>query len=196
MAQFQLVMKQGPVPGKTFELSRNELTIGRDINNEIVINDAEVSRRHCRLFLQGDGYSLEDLGSTNGTFVNEQRVTGQRALRSGETVRVGDNVTLVYEVAGVDADATIASRGARPATPAPAPAAPPPQPKKQPQPFSGQVPAGPAPAAEPKARNRGLMIGCGVALVIGICVIAAGLYYIDANYLWCDVFGFLIPGCR
>jgi hypothetical protein len=193
MAQFQLVMKQGPVPGKTFELSRNELTIGRDINNEIVINDAEVSRRHCRLVLQGDGYSIEDLGSTNGTFVNEQRVTGQRALRSGETLRVGDNVTLVYEVAGVDADATIASRGAQPAPP---PVAPPPQPQRKAQQFSGQVPAGPAPVAEPKARNRGLMIGCGVALVIGICVISAGLYYIDSNYLWCDVFGFLIPGCR
>lgn len=195
MAQFQLVMKQGPVPGKTFELSRNELTIGRDINNEIVINDAEVSRRHCRLILQGDGYVIEDLGSTNGTFVNEQRVTGQRALHSGETVRVGDNVTLVYEMAGVDADATIASRGAKPA-PAPAPAAPPPQPRKQPQQFAGKVPASPAPEAEAKGRNRTLLIGCGVLLVIGICVVAAGLYYIDANYLWCDVFGFLIPGCQ
>ena len=193
MAQYQLVMKQGPAPGKTFELSRNELTIGRDINNEIVINDAEVSRRHCRLLLQGDGYVVEDLGSTNGTFINEQRVSGQRALHSGETLRVGDNVTLIYEVAGVDANATIASRGARPA---PAPAAPPPQPHKQPQQYAGQVPASPAPAAGPKTKNRGLMIGCGVLLVIGICVVAGGLYYIDANYLWCDVFGFLIPGCK
>lgn len=193
MAQYQLVMKQGPAPGKTFELSRNELTIGRDINNEIVINDAEVSRRHCRLLLQGDGYVVEDLGSTNGTFINEQRVSGQRALHSGETLRVGDNVTLIYEVAGVDADATIASRGGRPA---PAPAAPPPQPRKQPQQYAGQVPASPAPAAGPKTKNRGLMIGCGVLLVIGICVVAGGLYYIDVNYLWCDVFGFLIPGCQ
>jgi hypothetical protein len=193
MAQFQLVMKQGPAPGKTFELTRNELTIGRDNNNEIVINDAEVSRRHCRLLLQGDGYVIEDLGSTNGTFVNEQRVTGQRALHSGETLRVGDNVTLIYEIAGVDANATIASRGGRRA---PAQAAPPPQPQRQPQQYAGQVPPGPAPAAAPKGRNRGLMIGCGVALVVGICVVAAGLYYIDANYLWCDVFGFLIPGCR
>jgi hypothetical protein len=183
MAQYQLVMKKGPVPGKTFELSRNELTIGRDIKNEIVINDAEISRRHCRLFLQGDGYTIEDLGSTNGTFVNEQRVTGQRALRSGETLRVGDNVTLIYELAGYDADATIASRGAQPPPPQP-------QPRKKPQ-----VPSGPA-AAPKKGASRALIIGCGVILVIGICAIAVGLWYIDANYMWCDIFGGLIPGCR
>jgi predicted component of type VI protein secretion system len=195
MAQYQLVMKQGPVPGKTFELSRDELSIGRDINNEIVINDAEISRRHCRLILQGDGYVIEDLGSTNGTFVNEQRVTGQRALRSGETLRVGDNVTLVYEQAGVDADATLASRGAQAPAPPPQPAAPPPQPRRQPQQYAGQVPAGPAPAEPKKGASRGLMIGCGVLLVVGICVLAGGLYYIDANYMWCDIFGSLIPGC-
>jgi pSer/pThr/pTyr-binding forkhead associated (FHA) protein len=186
MAQFQLVMKQGPVPGKTFELTRNELTIGRDVKNEIVINDAEVSRRHCRLSLQGDGYTIEDLGSTNGTFVNEQRVTGQRALRSGETIRVGDNVTLTYELAGYDADATIASREAQP---------PPPKPRKQPQQYAGQVPPGPA-AAPKKGASRALIIGCGVILVMGICAIAVGLYWIDANYMWCDIFGSLLPGCR
>lgn len=188
MAQHQLVMKQGPVPGKTFELTRDELTIGRDIKNEIVINDAEVSRRHCRLFLQGDEYTIEDLGSTNGTFVNEQRVTGQRALHSGETIRVGDNVTLVYELAGVDADATIASRGAQPPPPQP-------QPRKQPRQYAGQVPPGPA-AAPKKGASRALIIGCGVILVVGICAIAIGLWYIDANYLWCDIFGGLIPGCQ
>ena len=183
MAQYQMVMKQGPVPGKTFELTRDELTIGRDIKNEIVINDAEVSRRHCRLFLQGDGYTIEDLGSTNGTFVNEQRVTGQRALHSGETIRVGDNVTLVYELAGVDADATLASRGAQPA---------PAQPKAQPR---RQVPPGPA-AAPKKGASRALIIGCAVVLVMGICAIAVGLWYIDAQNMWCQVFGNLIPGCR
>lgn len=186
MAQYQLVMKKGPVPGKTFELTRNELTIGRDIKNEIVINDAEVSRRHCRLFLQGDGYTIEDLGSTNGTFVDEQRVTGQRALHSGETLRVGDNVTLVYELAGYDADATIASRGAQPAQP---------KPRKQPQQYAGQVPSGPA-AAPKKGASRALIIGCGVVLVIGICVLAVGLWYVDSQSMWCQVFGSLIPGCR
>ncbi len=189
MAQYQLVMKKGPVPGKTFELTRNELTIGRDIKNDIVINDAEISRRHCRLFLQGDGYTIEDLGSTNGTFVDEQRVTGQRALHSGETLRVGDNVTLVYELAGYDADATLASRGAQPA-----PAQPKAQPRRQQQ-FAGQVPPGPA-AAPKKGVSRAVVIGCGVVLVIGICVLAVGLWYIDANYMWCDIFGGLIPGCR
>jgi pSer/pThr/pTyr-binding forkhead associated (FHA) protein len=94
---FQLVMRSGPNPGKTFELSEGEATIGRDITNAIVINDAEVSRRHARLSPQAGGYVLEDLGSTNGTFVNGQRLMGPHLLRPGELVLLGENVSLAYE---------------------------------------------------------------------------------------------------
>ena len=67
---FQFVMRTGPNPGKVFDVSKSEIYIGRDINNDIVINDPEVSRHHCRLTQGGGGYTIEDLGSTNGTFVN------------------------------------------------------------------------------------------------------------------------------
>ncbi len=194
MTQYQLVMKKGPAPGKVYELTRNELHIGRDINHEIAINDAEISRRHCRLAAQGDGYILEDLGSTNGTFVNEQRVSGQVSLRPGDIIRVGDNVRLAYEIAGLDADATIASSGKQappPPTPPPQRPAPPPPPAQQ---HASQAPASPAPA-QPKAKsNRNLMIGCGVLLVLGICV-TIGLFYVDANCLWCEITWNLLPGC-
>ena len=46
---FQLVMRTGPNPGKVFELTKGEVYIGRDINNDIVVNDAEISRKHARL---------------------------------------------------------------------------------------------------------------------------------------------------
>ena len=88
---YQLVMQSGPTPGKTFELTLEEYSIGRDINNMIVINDAEVSRKHARLLSQAGGYVIEDLGSTNGTFVNGQRLLGPHMLVHGETISMGDN---------------------------------------------------------------------------------------------------------
>lgn len=70
----QLVMRTGPTPGKAFPLSKSEIVIGRDATCDIVINDAEISRRHAKMTMQETGYVLEDLGSTNGTFVDGQRL--------------------------------------------------------------------------------------------------------------------------
>jgi hypothetical protein len=201
MAQYQLVLRVGPSPGKVYPLMKNELTIGRDINNEIVINDSEISRRHCRLVMSGDSYMIEDLGSTNGTWVNDQRLTAAHQLVHGESFRLGDNVVLEFGLEGFDEDATVVSAGSTPTPakqPAPAPAraaAPPPQPAAPPkqQQYAGQVAASP-PAAKKKGINKGLIIGCAGLLVVGLCV-AAALWYIDANYLWCEVSWGLIPGC-
>src|SRR5512147_592856 len=126
-SQFQLIMRSGPTPGAAFTLEGDQLTIGRDSTNEIVINDAEVSRRHARLTFQGGKYVLEDLGSTNGTFVNGQRLAGPRVLKPGEVVQFGEQIMLVFEATTVDAGATMVSPRAaapvpsvqRPATPVP-----------------------------------------------------------------------------
>jgi len=67
---FRLIVRRGPQPNQIYELNKDIITLGRDITNDIVINDPEVSRHHCRLTRGGGGYTLEDLGSTNGTFVN------------------------------------------------------------------------------------------------------------------------------
>lgn len=201
MAQYQLVLRVGPSPGKVFPIMKNELTIGRDINNEITINDLEISRRHCRLVMSGDGYMIEDLGSTNGTWINDQRLAGSHSLRSGESFRLGDNVVLEYGLVGFDEDATVASAGAaKPAAPpavqvAPPRQAPPPPaaaPPRQQQ-YAGQVAASPPPAKK-KGISKGLIIGCGGLLVVAICVTIA-LFYIDRNFLWCEVSWGLIPGC-
>src|SRR5690242_21354060 len=109
MAQFQFVMRSGPTPGVTFPLEGDQLTIGRDANNGVAINDAEVSRRHARLTFQGGKYVLEDLGSTNGTFVNGQRLAGPRVLKSGEVVSFGEQIVLVFEATNIDAGATMVS---------------------------------------------------------------------------------------
>ncbi len=126
----QLVIRAGPNQGKTFELMQDEITVGRDIANLIVVNDPEVSRKHARLKAQaGGGYTIEDLGSTNGTFVNGQRLMGPHALRNGEVIMLGEKIALAYEIVGFDADATLVSAP----SPQVAPAAPPPPPVEAPQ---------------------------------------------------------------
>ena len=62
--------------------------IGRAQECDLVVAEAQVSSHHCRLTHQADGFLLEDLGSTNGTFVNGERITSQR-LNDGDRVNVG-----------------------------------------------------------------------------------------------------------
>ncbi len=113
-SNFRLVMRSGPSVGKVYPLDKNEMFVGRDLSNDIVINDPEISRRHARLFLQGNSYILEDLGSTNGSFVNGQRLMGPNVLRPGDVITFGERMSLVYELADFDQDATVVSPAARP----------------------------------------------------------------------------------
>ena len=195
-SQFQLIMRTGPTPGATFILEGDQLSIGRDSTNEITINDAEVSRRHARLTFQGGKYVLEDLGSTNGTFVNGQRLAGPRVLKAGEVVSFGEQIVLVFEVTTNDPGATMVSPRAAAAVPSVSrPAGPPPPP---PADYVGSVPAGPAPVAStPTPVKKGtniLPIIIAVAVLFFICICAGILWYIDANFLWCTFFPFL-GGC-
>ena len=96
--RFRLVVRRGPQPNQTFELNKDIITLGRDITNDIVLNDPEASRHHLRLTRGADGYNIEDLGSTNGTFINGQRLTGVRPLNRGDMIGLGETVTLGYEV--------------------------------------------------------------------------------------------------
>jgi hypothetical protein len=201
---FQLIMRSGPTPGKVFELSQGELYIGRDVGNDIVVNDSEVSRKHARLVLQTGGYMLEDLGSTNGTFVNGQRLMGPHVLRPGELIMLGENISMAYEL-GYDVDATVVAVPAQPvyAPPPPPPAprqtyVPPPvqaapqRPPAQPA-YTGQVPQGPAetyfeeqPETQRPNRRTLLLAGCG-CLLLALCGIVAILFFVDSMNLWCQV---------
>ena len=97
--QYHFTMRSGPTVGKTYPLDAQEITIGRDAVNTITINDAEVSRKHARMELRGSAYVIQDLGSTNGTFVNGTRVSAMQVLNPGDTVAFGEGIVLVYEPA-------------------------------------------------------------------------------------------------
>ena len=195
VSQFQLIMRSGPTPGASFILEGDQLTIGRDATNEITINDAEISRRHARLTFQGGKYVLEDLGSTNGTFVNGQRLAGPRVLKAGEVVQFGEQIMLVFEVTTIDAGATMVSpraSAAVPSTPRPAAPVPPPPPAE----YVGSVPASPAPGAvaAPAKKLNLTPIIIGVVVLLCLCMCVGALFYIDANLLWCTFLPFL-GGC-
>jgi pSer/pThr/pTyr-binding forkhead associated (FHA) protein len=96
---FRLVVRRGPQPNQTYDLNKDIITVGRDITNDITINDPEVSRHHMRFTRGAGGFTLEDLGSTNGTFVNGQRLTGAKPLSNGDMIGLGETVTLGYEMA-------------------------------------------------------------------------------------------------
>jgi hypothetical protein len=99
-SSFRLIVRRGPQPNQIYEMNKGIITLGRDITNDIVINDPEVSRHHCRLTQGPGGYTMEDLGSTNGTFINGQRLTGARPLVHGDMVGLGETVTLAYRRPG------------------------------------------------------------------------------------------------
>lgn len=83
-----LVVTSGPQQGKRYGL-RPISRIGRDLRYDIRPHDPEISRHHSALKFNGAGFTIQDTGSTNGTFVNEEKVTAERELENGDIVRVG-----------------------------------------------------------------------------------------------------------
>ncbi len=142
MASFHLVLKSGPGSGTEFLLDKAELFLGRDPGNDIVINDPEVSRRHARLLKVGETYSIEDLGSTNGTFIRGMRLAAPVTLHPGEVITLGERVIVQYEVIDLDMNATVAvlRPAAVPTQPPVSPMAPPPAPPVPAQPAAPVYP--------------------------------------------------------
>lgn len=84
--------------GTMHPLLEDETTLGREERNTIPMPHGSVSGRHARIVRTGDGFTIEDLGSRNGTFINSESVTEKRALADGDIVRLG-KVLLTFNIA-------------------------------------------------------------------------------------------------
>jgi hypothetical protein len=205
-SSYRFIVRTGPNPGMVFELAAEVIMMGRDVTNDIVIGDAEMSRQHARLTRTPGGYVLEDLGSTNGTFVNGERLMAPRVLNPGDLVGMGETVTMTFDAVSPESAATVARPAAGPAkAAAPAqPAAPPVQQAVPPvqQAVPHAVAAAPAAGAEPEAprKNRTtLVVAIGGCLVL--LLICGGILWFMPQDWWCvlltplQFLGFNFPGC-
>lgn len=85
------VVTEGPKKGKSYDLG-SELIVGRSDKCQVVLDDSYVSQVHARIFARGDAFVLEDLGSTNGTYLNRRRITGPVEVQRGDQVKIGKTV--------------------------------------------------------------------------------------------------------
>jgi hypothetical protein len=140
----KLLIKEGKRAGQGFALTRPKLTLGRGEENDIILAEHGVSRQHVRIHHTPQGWMLTDLGSTNGTFVNGQRIRAQEAylLCPGDQVAMGAAILVVQDD----------------------------EPSEPPTPHR----MGPAPEQEPRRKpHPALLVGGAVLLVVVLVGIVA-----------------------
>jgi FHA domain-containing protein len=154
----ELEIVTGPLAGRRLPL-RGEVTVGR-ADTDLELNDAEVSRAHAVLRAQPDGtVEVEDLGSTNGTYIDDVPVTGPALLGPGQQLRIGSTV---LRLGGA---AVTAAHAAPPTVEEPAPAADPPR----------QVFAAPTVRRRHGERSAALLMGPTVLTFVTIALTAIAL---------------------
>ena len=87
-----LVVTGGALKGTTIDLNEQQITLGRANDATLVLNDDYASSRHARIFPQDGQWIVEDLGSTNGTYLDRQKVTRPTPVPAGVPVRIGKTV--------------------------------------------------------------------------------------------------------
>lgn len=88
----RLVVTQGPLTGSTLPLGPSAIIIGRSPASTLVLDDDYASGRHARFFPQDGAWWVEDLGSTNGTYLDRSRVTTPVKVDAGTPIRIGKTV--------------------------------------------------------------------------------------------------------
>jgi pSer/pThr/pTyr-binding forkhead associated (FHA) protein len=101
-----LIFIHGPLAGQRVTLDSDEHTIGRSDKNDIVLNDQLASRVHAILMRRGGVFLLEDLGSHNGSYVNDERLHAVRQLHHGDRIGVGSSKIIFEDPTQLTDDAT------------------------------------------------------------------------------------------
>ena len=139
--------------GREYQIVGASLKFGRDATSDVVVSGGQVSRRHCEIMTTPRGYVIVD-SSTNGTFVNGERVQGQRLLARADVIRIAEEEFRFYADIAAGAPAPPAASAPPPPAPTPPPTpAPPPAPAMSPPPAVSPPPAMSPPAAPPGSQQ-------------------------------------------
>ncbi len=218
MPASRLIVRQGNSPQSEYALSEKTVVIGREAINDIMFQELEISRRHASITFVNGQYTIEDLASTNGTFVNGRRISSPVVLGDGDVLDLGDTVSLIFQsgvpaaevtrvdtAVGVTGEPTVQGETAAPeppyvppaevpqysqqSTPTPAPTWQTSQPA-YPPPTPAQFGAVPPPAEKRSRRN--LYVGCGcLVLLLAVGCIASFAFldsYQSGDLLYCQTF--------
>lgn len=164
-SSINLIVKNGPQQGQVITIQDHPQVFGRGVGSDIVLTDKSLSRQHARIRPTASGLVIEDLGSTNGTFVNGQRVTSPTLLRAGDTLQLGNVITLSVQPGQPNLDnlETIAPGLAPDYTVVPS------------------TPSAPSPApgyAPPVERGSSSWLWVGVAVIVALLIAAGTLGYV------------------
>jgi len=194
--KFLITMRSGPIPGSSYYIEKDEVYLGRDLSNDLPVPDPEISRRHARFLRKPDGIYIEDLGSTNGTFVNGVRLTGPQLLQNGDLITLAENTVMSFEVKEEATQPTrVSTQTFEPGlyeVPVPAPAA-----KKEYEPVAAPMPQQPvalAPIFEQPKKGMGWFATLLLVLLIVIVIVALVLIFMPASW-WCALTFNQLPGC-
>ncbi|GAB4429911.1 MAG: clostripain-related cysteine peptidase [Chloroflexi bacterium OHK40] len=160
----QFVAVSGPLSGRAFPLGAAPLSFGRTPDNAIVLVSPLASRRHAEVRIEAGGYVLYDLGSSNGTLVNGQRVSTHR-LRAGDVVTIGDESFRFEEPVAAQVAPTAGAPPPPAAAPQPLPPlTPPPPPSSFPSPQPG--------TSQPSWRGGQVRIILALVALLGFALMA------------------------
>jgi predicted component of type VI protein secretion system len=109
----ELIIQTGKHQGKTIDLAGMDCIIGRHESCKIRIASEDVSKQHCRLKHKADGLYLKDLGSRNGTFLNDQKITEEVQIKPGDLLRIGPMTFLIGQGKPTPAKAAAATEPAK-----------------------------------------------------------------------------------
>jgi len=143
---------KSPDQQQTFELSQDEVTLGREKDNLLNIVDPGISRHHCKLVRSGGGWTLVDSGSANGTWVNEVQVT-ERLLKNGDMIRLGKTY-VQFSAPPEQAQTVLLDMGRQTTLPLPKPSSTPSPAIPSPPPAQAAPPTPPLPRPIPPSPPR------------------------------------------
>ncbi len=203
--QYLLIVVEGPNAGETYVLQHALCTIGRTPENAIVIDSPRISRHHAQLKPTSGSLAIEDLNSTNGTWINGKRLAAAQVLVHGDEIELADHVTLRFEVEETAQTERLAPSAPFVATQAMAPAysaqAPTPPPNQSSAPAYIGAPPGPstdptpswlsgsngdpAPASRPRWMYAVIVL---LVILILVCLATAVYLWFAPTEFWVKLF--------